>query len=1132
MQFRSAAIVFAILALTGCGGGGGGDNPTPPAPPPPPQSFLVSTQAETGGSISPASTSVLQGTSTSFSVTTNTGFSIDNVSGCGGSLSVNTYTTGAINAACIVSARFKKLSFNVSASGSAGGTITPVTQQILYGDMATINVKADSGFVTSAVTGCNGQLQGEVYRTGAITADCKVEAVFAASSFQVTTQVSTGGKLSLQNPQVNTGEVLQLTLLPDTGFDITTATGCGGKLSGSTFTTAPITAACSVQARFHPNNIVIFPDPALDKFVRQALQLDDVSAILKTQLVQLTQLDASTRQNVVDLQGLQHAQALRILNLDNNNKITDITPLQGLKQLAELSLSYTQVSDLQILSSLTSLRKLWIFDAPATNLSPLRGLLLQHLGLNNPAVLDLSPLTNMPLEYFYLWSSATQDLSPLANAPLQYLDVQSSKVKDLSVLKNLTGIWGVNISGTEVTDLSPLNQVKYLNYLYMQDSRLQDLAILDSLSLINGATLGISGCIDQNGYSRHLDQLNALKTRLSLNLVLGTAKRNDCKDTLAGTTLSGNAQVSDRTLQYSWQIVGNNGPVQCALYLDLDDQQPGRPAAPLQACAASGSATFAGYQADQFRPAIWFDNGVGGEKLLTIGEVGTAAVSAKLQSLDLSQITISAKQQLVAEREGLLRLHVTAAQSPLLLPQFQLELKLNGNTELLATAIPNKLPVSKIHRSLTDAYQAIIPANWMKAGLQITVLQDGQAVRSLTPVFAEPRPLAIRVVPIQLGANVATLPDLAKIQTTIKTYWPFSQVEVRARAPYQLKAGGDKSTAYVMLSELEDLRTIEGEGVYYYGYFKPETGDGCCGGLGYVGYPVAVGFDSDNGEILAHELGHNFGRQHVDCGNPSGPDTDYPYSPSSVGSVGLSLDLKKWYSPAEYHDVMSYCHPQHVSDYNVAAVQDFVLKNPPAAFPVTQQAQQLQSASTARGLYLAGTLNGNSVQIRTLLPLSRAPVFNTNGDHMIRLLDTQGSWHHFHLQLLQIDHQPASASRQFRVELPEMTIQRFEIWHADVLLAAQDNHSFSLNGNNQSAQQQSASQFLLDEKSNEICVNWSAGQDATVSLLYHLDGQDTVLALNETAGNFCRDSTALPSGGDWRLVWRQQIHVREFRQPR
>jgi hypothetical protein len=1203
MRYQTVFAAGWLLSLSGCGGGGG-DSPTPVTPEVP--QYLVSTQAGTGGSLSPASLQVRQGSTATFTVSPATGYDIDSVSGCAGSLTGSQYTTGAVNAACTVTASFKKqnflltakagtggtitpaeqrlfygdkaewtvkagsgyqidqvtgcngslsgdiysvaavtaacevnasfkkLSYTVSAAANAGGTVTPVTQKVEHGNTTTVTLKADSGFAINSASGCNGQLQGEVYRTGAITADCKVDAVFGPAMIQVTTTSSSGGKLNLANPQVKYGESLQLTLLPDTGFDITTASGCGGKLQGAVFTTAPVTAACTVEAKFNVNTIVVFPDAGLDKVVRTVLGLDGSTNITKLQLSQLTSLVVNAGQ-VVDLQGLQYATGLTNLRIQNN-KVVDIWPLQYLTKLQELYLGYNPVSSFQPLSSLKNLRLLWLFDAPATDLSPLRGLQLKELGLSNKAVLDLSPLQGMPLENFYLWFSDTTDLSPLAAAPLRYLDVQYSKVQNLSVLSNLANLWGLSISGTEVTDLSPLRQVNRLMSLSMYSSKIQNLDIFNELPLTQNASLEISGCIDQNGYSRHLEQLEALKAKLNLYLYLGAEKRSDCADTFKDAQFAVQAQVLNRSLQYSWQISGNTGPVHCALYLEQDDQLPGSSASTLQACAATGTATYSGHQADQFRPAIWFDNGIGGEKLVKLDEVGAAPTQPALQSLDLSQITISAKPLLVAERDGLLRLHVTAAQSPAVLPKFQLDLQLNGKTQLLDAVAPKKLPVSKVHRSLTDAYQAIIPASWMQPGLQIKVLQDGQLVRTYTPPFAPARPLAIRIVPFQLGDQVATLPDVNAVKNAVRTYWPFSQIDVRARAPYQLKAGGTKSSAYVMLPELADLRRIEGEGVYYYGYFKPEMGDNCCGGLGYIGAPIAVGVDNDSGEILAHELGHNFGRQHVGCGNPAGPDPAYPYPTSSMGSVGLDLALTGWMSPDDHKDLMSYCGPKHVSDYSVAAVQEFVKKNPPAAFPTpTQAVAQAQSGGSA--LYLAGTLQGSNVQVRTLMPLSRAPRSEAPGGYSIRVLNEQGSWFEFNLQLLKLDHPTDRAEQHFSVELPQMNIQRFEIWQNGVLVATQD-HSAALAGSagqqqqQQQQQQLSQSQFQLDESANQLCVSWPAGKDATLSVIHQQNGEDTVLALNETAGQFCRDSSALPPGGDWRLIWRQQLSVREFRQPR
>lgn len=1126
MFYQRIFATVLLASLTACGGGGGENTTTPEI-----QQYLVSTQTGIGGTLSPANIQVRPGMTTTFMVAVTPGYQIGNISGCGGSLNGNQFTTGAVNSACTVTATFKKLSYLVTATANSGGTVTPASQQVEHGNSTTVAINPQTNYAIRTVTGCNGQLQGEVYRTGNITANCQISAEFTQTAIQVTTATAVGGRFNLENPLVQYGERLQLTLLPDAGYDITTATGCGGKLQGAVFTTAPITAGCAIEAKFNDSAIVVFPDAGLDKAVRRALNLSETSTIAKTQLANLKTLELPAGQ-VTDLQGLQHAKELVLLQA-SSNKIADLWPLQDLAKLEGLNLSSNPITSLQSLSTLKNLRRLWLFESLVTDLSPLQGKMLTEFGMSTTQAIDLAPLQGMPIQSFTLQSSPTFDLMPLTNAPLTHLDVRDTKVQDLSVLKNLNNLKSINISGTDVRDIGALRQAIQLTNVNLQNSLIQNLDILNELAIAQNATLGVSGCIDQNGYSRHLEQLNALKRKLGLVLYLTTKKRTGCQDTLAETNLSMQAQVVDRTLKYSWQISGNTMPVYCALYLDQDDQQLGTPASQLQACANTGTASYEGYTADQFRPAMWFDNGIGGEKLVTFGEVGTAPVQPALQSLDLSQITISAKPLLVAGRDALMRLHVTSAQSPTQLPLLQLNLQLNGSSQTLNTTAPIKIPTTKNHRRLEDSYQAIIPASWMKPGLQIKVLQNGQHVRTHIPNFAAERPLAIKVVPFQLGDNVATLPETTAIQNALRSYWPLNQIDIRPRAPYQLKAGGSKSTAYVMLAELADLRKIEGEGVYYYGYFKPEMGDNCCGGLGYVGAPVAVGFDTDNGETLSHELGHNFGRPHVDCGNPSNPDQAYPYATNSIGAVGLDLAMKKLIMPEAAKDVMSYCRPRHVSDYNVAAVQDFITKNPPRAFSIVSQAQVTGSpaASTAQNaLYMSGTLQGNHMQIRTVLPLSRAVQSTTPSGYTVKMLNKQGNWFEYNLEILELDHPVDASIRHFNVEIPQMAIKRLEIWQNDVMLAFQESTEFAA-GKTQQLQPNQA-QILLQESANEVCINWPADNNATLSVIYHHEGKDTALALNETARQFCRDSSTLPTGGDWRLIWRQQLSVQEFRQPR
>jgi N-acetylneuraminic acid mutarotase len=91
-----AVSCMAVVLLTACGGGGSGSVTT----------YDVVATAVNNGSIYPPNTTVNAGGTITFTVTPNSGYVISGVTGCGGSLSGNTYTTGTINANCAVTASF------------------------------------------------------------------------------------------------------------------------------------------------------------------------------------------------------------------------------------------------------------------------------------------------------------------------------------------------------------------------------------------------------------------------------------------------------------------------------------------------------------------------------------------------------------------------------------------------------------------------------------------------------------------------------------------------------------------------------------------------------------------------------------------------------------------------------------------------------------------------------------------------------------------------------------------------------------------------------------------------------------------------------------------------------------------
>ena len=102
-QRQAIMLALVIPMLISCGGGGGGGSAPEPAPTP---TFAVSASAGDNGSISPATVTVTQGQTTTFTVTPDAGYAVSSITGCNGTLSETTYTTGAISATCSVTATF------------------------------------------------------------------------------------------------------------------------------------------------------------------------------------------------------------------------------------------------------------------------------------------------------------------------------------------------------------------------------------------------------------------------------------------------------------------------------------------------------------------------------------------------------------------------------------------------------------------------------------------------------------------------------------------------------------------------------------------------------------------------------------------------------------------------------------------------------------------------------------------------------------------------------------------------------------------------------------------------------------------------------------------------------------------
>ena len=212
------------------------------------------------GSISPSTPlTVDHGQTRNFTLTPAPGYYASVTGTCGGSLVGNIFHTAPITADCTVVASFST-GFTVTPSVPGGhGSIEPSTPRLVApGTQQAFLLIPDEDYQIGEVTGtCGGSMaSSNVYVIAPATADCSVIFSFVPNAHTVTPSVPGGhGGISPSAPQsVAHGSTAVFELTPEAGYGVAGVTGtCGGSLAGNTYTTAAVTANCTVIASFARN---------------------------------------------------------------------------------------------------------------------------------------------------------------------------------------------------------------------------------------------------------------------------------------------------------------------------------------------------------------------------------------------------------------------------------------------------------------------------------------------------------------------------------------------------------------------------------------------------------------------------------------------------------------------------------------------------------------------------------------------------------------------------------------------------------------------------------------------------------------------------------------------------------------
>ncbi|HZB27570.1 MAG TPA: zinc-dependent metalloprotease family protein, partial [Gemmatimonadales bacterium] len=309
--------------------------------------------------------------------------------------------------------------------------------------------------------------------------------------------------------------------------------------------------------------------------------------------------------------------------------------------------------------------------------------------------------------------------------------------------------------------------------------------------------------------------------------------------------------------------------------------------------------------------------------------------------INQSTQTYPATVPLVRDRDGYLRVFVVANRTTVAaeVPSVRVRYYNGGvlpvDSALILNTGATSVPTAVNESLLIYTWNVLVPGSLIQPGLSIqaevdpanAVLEDNETDNlfptigsSAADVQTVPT-LRVTFVPILqstsgLQGNVTSANRDAYLDMTRRMH-PVAAIDaVISSQPFSttttLQADG---TGWVdVLFDFNGAMVADGR--YYYGVVRVSYGSGVAGvayvSQGTANAHAALGWDHDPpgsaSIVAAHELAHNWGRNHAPCGGAGNPDPLYPQPDGTIGSYGLDVSTVKL-KPDTLSDIMGYCDP-------------------------------------------------------------------------------------------------------------------------------------------------------------------------------------------------------------------------------
>ena len=300
---------------------------------------------------------------------------------------------------------------------------------------------------------------------------------------------------------------------------------------------------------------------------------------------------------------------------------------------------------------------------------------------------------------------------------------------------------------------------------------------------------------------------------------------------------------------------------------------------------------------------------------------------------------------LVAGESAMLRVFVTSKQeTSQTLPLVRATFFVDGS-EVHVAEVPAgsaAIPTEVREDDLGLSVNAEIPGSVIRPGLEMVVeIDPGGTVdpalglpkripaegREAVDVRAMPT-LNLTLVPfIWTGSNNRSTAELVEelhpgheLFRETNQLLPVGAFEITKHEPVLV----DSNDPSDLLDETMRIRTAEGGEGHWMGLLLHDAASDFAIAL-QGGKTSFVQPHEESGPTIAHELGHNFSLGHAPCGIDLGLDPHFPDPYGRTGSWGYDpRDGGSLVTP-DYPDLMGYCQPQWISDYNLSKALRFRL---------------------------------------------------------------------------------------------------------------------------------------------------------------------------------------------------------------